>query len=115
MMSRWLPARLVLAIGLCSLIGACSGGMSAQPAVDDRGDALCANAQATETGGSCDLSIAMHGHTYLLRCDLAAGTCFCSRDGRRLPGEYGFGGSITPSCTVTYLDFEWADCCGTPE
>lgn len=105
---------MVLLVALTSfLVGACSGGTSS-PALDYRGDALCQNAVVAE-GTSCDLSVSMHGHSYRLSCDLAQGTCTCRRDGRSTGGAFRFGSSSTPACTLTYLDFEWSDCCGTPD
>jgi hypothetical protein len=92
------------------LVGACS---ESSPALDYRGDALCQNAVVAD-GASCNLSVSMHGHAYVLSCDLSQGSCTCRRDGRPT-GESQFGSSSTPACTLTYLDFEWSDCCGTPD
>jgi hypothetical protein len=114
MPGRSLSVLVVLSVVLTSfLVGACSGGASS-PAVDYRGDALCQNAVVTD-GTSCDLSVSMHGHTYLMSCDLSQPTCTCRRDGRPVDGASAFGGSATPTCTLTYLDLEWSDCCGTPD
>jgi hypothetical protein len=111
-MSGWSLARLVLSVVCASaLVSACSGDPS--PPADYRGDPLCQNAVVTE-GQSCDLSISLHGHTYLLTCDLSQQSCDCRRDGRPA-GLSQFGGSTTPTCTLEYLDFEWSDCCGTPD
>ena len=101
-------------IVLGSALAGCSGG-GASAAADYRGDPLCASAQVDSAGSACDLSVTMHGHAYRLTCDLSQQSCTCSRDNRRIPGVYGFGGSTTPTCTISYLDVEWSDCCGTPE
>jgi hypothetical protein len=112
-MSRSLLSRLVLPVVLGSfLTGACSGGSA--PAADFRGDVACQSAAAVESGTSCELSVSMHGHTYLLRCDFSQGSCDCLRDGRTIPGASHFGGSA-PQCTLAFFDLEWSDCCGTPE
>jgi hypothetical protein len=92
--------------------GAC-GGSSAPPA-DFRGDPLCQSAAVVAEGTSCDLSVTMHGHTYVLSCDFSQGSCSCFRDGREIPGGNQFGGT-SPACTLEYFDFFWSDCCGTPE
>jgi hypothetical protein len=108
-----LLSRLTLSVVFASsLVGAC--GSSSSPPTDYRGDPLCQDAVVTD-GTSCDLSVAMHGHTYLLSCDLSQKSCTCRRDGRPIGGGSGFGGSATPACTLTYLDLEWSDCCGTPD
>jgi len=112
-MSRSWLSRLVLRVVLGSFVlGGC--GSSSPPAVDYRGDPLCQDATAVADGTSCDLSVTMHAHTYLLRCDLSQRTCDCSRDGRRVDSS-NFGGSATPSCTLGYLNLAWSDCCGTPQ
>ena len=95
------------------VLSGCSGDGGA-PA-DYRGDALCASAQVSTSGTSCDLSVTMHGYTYRLTCELSAGTCACFRDSHRVPGGNAFGGTITPTCTLDYFDAEWSECCGTPE
>ena len=112
-MSRSLLARLVLSVVLASFTaGACGG--SSSPPVDYRGDVACQSAAAVAMGTSCELSVTMHGHSYVLRCDFSQGSCACMRDGRQLPGGSQFGGSA-PTCTLDYFAFEWSDCCGTPE
>jgi hypothetical protein len=112
-MSGGLLSRLMLSAVFASfLVGAC--GSSSSAPTDYRGDPLCAGATVTE-GTSCDLSVAMHGHTYLLTCDLSQRSCDCRRDGRTTGGGSQFGGSATPACTLAYLDFVWSDCCGTPD
>ena len=95
------------------LVGCSGDGTS--PAADYRGDALCASAQVSTVGTACDLSVTMHGHTYELGCDLERGTCDCFLDSRKVPGAYGFGGTITPTCTLDFFDALWSDCCGIPE
>jgi hypothetical protein len=99
---------------LGAVLAGCSGD-GASAAADYRGDALCATAQASAAGTSCDLSVTMHGHTYRLTCDFSQGSCDCFRDSHKVPGGNAFGGTITPMCTVDFFDLEWADCCGTPE
>ena len=110
-----LAARVSLAALTAICLGVVLAGCSGDsPAVDYRGDALCATAQASNVGTACDLSVTMHGHAYRLSCDLSQGSCECFRDNRRVPGAYAFGGT-TPACTLDFFDLEWADCCGTPE
>ena len=110
-MSGWSLSRFVLSAAFASfLLGGCGG---SSPPADYRGDPLCQDAVVTD-GTSCDLSVALHGHTYLLTCDLSQQSCSCLRDGRPT-GNSRFGGSATPACTLTYLDLEWSDCCGTPD
>lgn len=113
-MARSPLSKLLSAIAFASLALAACGG-SGGPAPDFRGDPLCAGATVTAQGSSCDLSVTMHGHTYGLDCDLSQGQCQCVRDGRRLPDGYAFGGSAAPACTLDQFQYEWMDCCGTPE
>jgi len=113
-MSRGLLSRQLLSVVFASfLVGACSG--SSSPPADYRGDPLCRTPTVTD-GASCDLSVSMHGHTYLISCDLSQQNCDCLRDGRPAGGgSYQFGSGMAPTCTLGYLDFVWVDCCGTPE
>ena len=111
-MSRVAAALLTVCLG--AALAGCSEGGSSQPA-DYRGDPLCESAVVTSFRTECYLSATMHGHTYLLSCDLSQGMCDCARDGGRIPGSYAFGGTVTPTCTPDFLDFAWSDCCGTPE
>jgi hypothetical protein len=111
-MSRGLLSKQALSLVFASFMVSACGGSSAPPA-DYRGDPLCQTATVTD-GASCDLSLSMHGHTYLLSCDLSQGSCGCRLDGRSA-GASGFGGSTTPACTIAFLDVEWSDCCGTPD
>jgi hypothetical protein len=111
-MSGPLLSRLMLSVVLASFLGGACG--DASPPADYRGDPLCQNPSVTD-GASCDLSASLHGHTYLLSCDLSQPTCSCRRDGRPTGGGSEFGSSATPACTLAYLDFLWSDCCGTPE
>jgi len=98
---------------LAAVLAGCGGGTELRVG-DYRGDALCASAQASMAGASCDLSVMMHGHTYRLSCDLSQGSCDCFRDSHKVPGANGFGGSA-PMCTLDFFDSFWSDCCGTPE
>jgi hypothetical protein len=112
-MSRWSFSRQALAVMFASFLVSACGGSSSPPATDYRGDPLCQSPTILD-GASCQLSVSMHGHTYLLSCDLSQGSCGCRLDGRPA-GASGFGGSTTPACTTDFLDLEWSECCGTPD
>src|SRR6188474_1498656 len=101
-------ASTFVTILLGAVLAGCSGD-GGSPA-DYRGDALCASAQTSADGTSCDLSVTMHGHTYRLSCDLSQGSCDCFRDSRKVPRGFAFGGTVTPMCTLDFFDLEWSDC-----